>query len=107
MTSSLLRIPADFVRGLEWIDADFDYSDTNEIMWWVKYNELEYWMQERYNSLGGIDKNFEEKPLRLWEHDFDRLVKDLKNPDQAAWFLGFLDSADFGKWAYFFIRGVR
>lgn len=121
LDASIHKIPADFIRNQPWVDLKLQDEKLEEILYRRKHGQLQNWMHNRYNELGGTDPDFNCRNLRLWEHDIEKLLSDLKSgnmPDGDGFFFGessqekidadieffteFLKTADFVKWGYLY-----
>jgi hypothetical protein len=52
-------------------------GETSEVFYWRKFNALHGWMEDLYRQRGG-EEVFNCQPLRLYEVDLMRLLKDSK-----------------------------
>jgi len=114
-------VPADFIKDQTWADINVDFNDLTELRYWRKHGQLQNWMHERYKVYGGKTSDFNCAFVRLFEHDFEKLIQDLKSgnmPNGAGFFFGNDDmykieddieyftqlksELDFKKWAYLY-----
>lgn len=105
LITSLQRVPADFIRDQGWTDIDLDscLDDTKEIMTWTKHLQLYSWMQDRYKTYSGKKAVPMYMSVRLFEHDFERLISDEKTlAMNADYFKKILPKMDFNKYAYIY-----
>lgn len=116
----MYKIPADFIRDQPWADLKLD-EDREEMKYWRKHGRLHNWMHMRYKVYGGKTDDFNCVYVRLFEHDFQKLISDMKTDnmphgdgfffgnddpqkviDDIEYFEDLMQNLDFKKWGYLY-----
>ena len=122
LDANMYKIPADFIKDQPWADVELeDSGDLVELKYWRKHGQLQNWMHNRYNNYNGKTDDFNCVYVRLFEHDFEKLLQDLKSgnipsgrgffygdddqekiDDDIAYFTELMGELNFKKWAYLY-----
>ena len=83
------------------LNKEVDFDETNlkpeELHYWRKHPNLHGWMNELYDSKGGVSTSFNGDCVVLTEKDLDQLEDDIKDgslPDTSGFFFGQTDGSE-------------
>ena len=92
LDSMFRSVPADFIRDQPTVDMSLENVPCVEtIKEWRKFGELHNWFHNRYKFLGGKTDDFNCAYLRVFEHDVEMLLQDMKSgnmPGHSGFFFG-------------------